>query len=133
MKKIIAPFCFVMGGLLLVLTGNAQFNYKKKAGPATTTTAKDSVVPVAPVAAPVVAIAVADPNAKPNKSIDTTLVGGFNSNARKSLRNNYGFSTNNSAKKSIQQRTPANYQNLREEDALYSEFVFDLYSELRIH
>jgi gliding motility associated protien GldN len=125
MKKIIAPFCFVMGGLLLVLTGNAQFNYKKKAGPATTTTAKDSVVPVAPVAAPVVAIAVADPNAKPNKSIDTTLVGGFNSNARKSLRNNYGFSTNNSAKKSIQQRTPANYQNLREEDALYSEFVWE--------
>ena len=128
MKKIIAPFCFVMGGLLFVLTGNAQFNYKKKAGPATTTTAKDSVAPVAPIAAPVVTtttIAVADPNVKPNKSIDTTLVGGFNSNARKSLRNNYGFSSNNNAKKSTQQRMPANYQNLREEDALYSEFVWE--------
>ena len=128
MKKYITPFCFVLGGLLMVIAGNAQggFNYKKKSAPATTTT-KDSVVPAAPVAAPAVTAApvVADPNVKPNKSIDTTLVGGFNSNARKSLRNNYGFSSSNNGKKSIQQRTPANYQNLREEDALFSEFVWE--------
>jgi len=126
MKKNITSFCFVLGGLLMVLAGNAQFNYKKKAAPGTGP-AKDTVVPAAPVAAPVVSktTAVADPNVKPNKSIDTTLVGGFNSNAKKSLRNNYGFSSSNNGKKSIQQRTPANYQNLREEDALYSEFVWE--------
>ena len=99
MKKLISPICFLLGGLLLGTAGQAQFNYKKKAGPATTNNAKDTVAP-APVEAPVVSktTSVPDPNVKPSKSIDTTLVGGFNANPKKSLRNNYGFSSGNTSK-----------------------------------
>ena len=130
MKKIITPICFLLGGLLWVATSSAQFNYKKKAAPASAPTAKDTVpaaVLVAPVAAPVVSktASVPDPNVKASKSIDTTLVGGFNANPRKSLRSNSGFSSDLNTKKTLQQRTPANYQNLRAEDALFSEFVWE--------
>jgi gliding motility associated protien GldN len=122
MKKNINPICFLLCTLLLGLTAQAQFNYKKKAAPATTAAAKDTVVP-----APVVSttITAPDPNVKPTKVIDTTMVGGFNSNQRKSLRNNYGFASSNSSKKSTQARTPINYQSLREEDALFSEFIWE--------
>jgi gliding motility associated protien GldN len=129
MKKLISPICFLLGGLLLASTGQAQFNYKKKAGPATTSNAKDSIAPIQlpSVQAPLVSktTTAPDPNVKPSKSIDTTLVGGFNANLKKSLRNNYGFSSGNTSKKSTQTRTPVNYQNLREEDALFSEFVWE--------
>ena len=66
MKKLITPICFLLGGLLLGTNGQAQFNYKKKAAPATTNNAKDSVAPV-PVQAPVVSktTSVPDPNIKP--------------------------------------------------------------------
>jgi len=130
MKKIITPICFLLGGLLWVATSSAQFNYKKKAAPASTPIAKDTVpaaVLAAPVTTPVVSktASVPDPNVKASKSIDTTLVGGFNANPRKSLRSNSGFSSDLNTKKTLQQRTPANYQNLRAEDALFSEFVWE--------
>jgi len=127
MKKTTIPFCFILGGLLMVNSGNAQgFNYKKKNAPATTV-AKDTVVTTVSLPAPVESkvAAVVDPNVKPIKSIDTTIVGGFNSNNKKSLRNINGFASNKNAGKSNQERIPPNYQNLREEDALFSEFVWE--------
>ena len=124
MKKLIFPTLFLVLALSIVNSTEAQFNYKKKAGPAT----KDTVAakPVeTPVSVPVVSTVAIDTNIKSTKTIDTTLVGGFNANYRKSLRPNYGFSTENNTRKAVQQRTPMAYENLREEDALFSEFVWE--------
>jgi gliding motility associated protien GldN len=122
MKKLIYNSCFLVIGLVLVNSATAQFNYKKKAAPAS----KDTVLPkpIEVPAAPVTQVVV-DPNVKSTKTIDTTMVGGFNANTRKSLRPNYGFSSENNKRKITQERTPLPYENLREEDALFSEFVWE--------
>ncbi|MEY4278341.1 MAG: hypothetical protein RL377_345, partial [Bacteroidota bacterium] len=77
----------------------AQFNLPKKKGAANKTT--DKVVPTSPNVEPAPVQVVpapttnnnttVDPNIKPTKVVDTTVVGGFNSNNKKSLRNNYAF------------------------------------------
>ena len=123
MKKLIFHTLFLVLALTIVNSAQAQFNYKKKAGPA-----KDTVTtkPVeASVAAPVVSTVAIDTNIKSTKTIDTTMVGGFNANNRRSLRPNYGFFSENNSRKAVQQRTPMAYENLREEDALFSEFVWE--------
>lgn len=130
MKKFPLYSTLFIAGLLVVTTSNAQFNYGAKKKPATTT-AKDTVVKqqatTAPTTAPttVTPQAVVDPNAKPTKSIDTTLVGGFNAKTKKSLRSNYAFFSETNSRKSVQQRVPLPYEKLREEDALFSEFVWE--------
>ena len=123
MKKLIYNTLFLVLALIIVNSAQAQFNYKKKAGPATKDTIANKPVEVA--AAPVASTVAIDPNIKSTKTIDTTLVGGFNANNRRSLRPNYGFTSENNSRKAVQQRTPMAYENLREEDALFSEFVWE--------
>ena len=111
----------------------AQFNLPKKKGATnkTTTEKVESNTPsveTAPVkAAPTPTTnTTTDPaNIKPSKTIDTTLVGGFNSNNKKSLRNNYAFFSETKKRRGVQERFPLPYENLREEDALFSEFVWE--------
>jgi gliding motility associated protien GldN len=127
MKKFPIYSTLFIAALLVVTTSHAQFTYGAKKKPATTVT-KDTVVKQqAPTAAPtsITPQAVVDPNAKPTKSIDTTLVGGFNAKTKKSLRSNYAFFSETNSRKSVQQRVPLPYEKLREEDALYSEFVWE--------
>lgn len=113
----------------------AQFNLPKKKGAASKTNT-DKVVPTSSAVenTPVQTIpapttkntnTLVDPNIKPTKSVDTTLVGGFNSNNKKSLRNNYAFFSESKKRKGVQERFPLPYENLREEDALFSEFVWE--------
>ncbi|MFN5253985.1 MAG: hypothetical protein ACK5BD_07625 [Chitinophagaceae bacterium] len=111
----------------------AQFNLPKKKGASTKTTT-DKVVPTSPnvetapvqvVPAPTINNNTVDPNIKPTKVVDTTVVGGFNSNNKKSLRNNYAFFSETKKRKGVQERLPLPYENLREEDALFSEFVWE--------
>jgi gliding motility associated protien GldN len=125
MKKLIFHTLFLVLALTIVNSAQAQFNYKKKAGPATKDTATGKPVELAPVPVPVVSTIAIDTNIKSTKTIDTSMVGGFNANNRKSLRPNYGFFTENNTRKAAQQRTPMAYENLREEDALFSEFVWE--------
>ena len=125
MKKLIFHTLFLVLALTIVNSAQAQFNYKKKAGPANKDTLAGKPVEVAPVSIPVVSTVAIDTNIKSTKTIDTTMVGGFNANNRKSLRPNYGFFTENNKRKAVQQRTPMAYENLREEDALFSEFVWE--------
>lgn len=66
-----------------------------------------------------------DPNAKPVKRYDTSNVGGFNSIKKVSLRANSVFSAEKNKKKSMLERTPLPYQKLREEDAIFSEYVWE--------
>jgi hypothetical protein len=124
MKKLILHSCLFVLALMIVNITSAQFNYKKKAAPA-----KDTVATKAtdiPAASPVVVSTVAiDTNVKSTKTIDTTMVGGFNANNKRSLRPNYGFFNENNNRKAVQQRRPLAYENLREEDALFSEFVWE--------
>jgi gliding motility associated protien GldN len=109
-------------------TAIAQFSNssKKKAAPVATTkdtTVKESLAAptnIAPINTPTI-----DPNVKATKTVDTSAVGGFNSKAKKSLRNNYAFASESKSRKSINERVPLNYQPLREEDALFSEFVWE--------
>ncbi len=70
-------------------------------------------------------ISVADSNIKPAKVVDTMVVGGFNSSNKKSLRNNYAFSSETKKRSSLKDRFPLPYENLREEDALFSEFLWE--------
>lgn len=125
MKKFTKYSAFVFCGLLVTLTSDAQFTYgAKKTAPVTKTA--DTVVKqkTQTVAAPVNQ-ALVDPNAKPSKSIDTAVIGGFNANTKKSLRSNYAFFSETNTRKSIQERVPLPYERLREEDALFSEFVWE--------
>ena len=124
MKKLIFHTLFLVLALAIVNSAQAQFNYKKKAGPAT----KDTIAtkPVeAPVSVPVVSTVAVDTNIKSTKTIDTTMVGGFNANNKKSLRPNYAFFSENNKRKAVQERTPLAYEHLREEDALFSEFIWE--------
>jgi hypothetical protein len=104
----------------------------RKKGQANKTT--DKVVPTSPnvepapvqvVPAPTTNNNTIDPNIKPTKVVNTTVVGGFNSNNKKSLRNNYAFFSETKKRKGVQERLPLPYENLREEDALFSEFVWE--------
>ena len=125
MKKLIFHTLFLVLALTIVNTAQAQFNYKKKAGPATKDTVAGKPVEVAPVSVPVVSTVAVDTNIKSTKTIDTTMVGGFNANNKKSLRPNYAFFSENNKRKAVQQRTPLAYEHLREEDALFSEFIWE--------
>jgi gliding motility associated protien GldN len=125
MKKLIFHTLFLVLALTIVNTAQAQFNYKKKAGPATKDTVAGKPVEVAPVPVPVVSTVAVDTNIKSTKTIDTTMVGGFNANNKKSLRPNYAFFSENNKRKAVQQRTPLAYEHLREEDALFSEFIWE--------
>ncbi len=91
MKITMKTSCMVLASLVMAMSAHAQFSYgsKKKATPV-----KDTVVtkPVTKqvvsnqlVAAPTVS------DVKPSKNIDTTVVGGFNANNKRSLRNGYAF------------------------------------------
>jgi gliding motility associated protien GldN len=65
-------------------------------------------------------------NIKPTKSFDTSLnIGSFNADNKKSLRNNYAFSSETKKRGSLKDRFPLPYENLREEDALFSEFLWE--------
>ncbi len=67
-----------------------------------------------------------DPNVKPGKSFDTSAnAGSFNYNIKKSLRNNFAFSSEIKKRGNLKARYPLPYENLREEDALFSEFLWE--------
>ena len=127
MKKNI--FLAILGlGIFLGNTATAQFSNssKKKATPAATqkdTAVKPTPTPVS--AAPAVATVNTDAEVKATKIVDTTIVGGFNAKVKKSLRNNYAFASETKTRRTIKERVPLPYQSLREEDALYSEFVWE--------
>jgi hypothetical protein len=124
MKKLLFHSYLLVLALFIVSSTSAQFNYKKKAtATKDTVAAKTAEMPVI-AAAPLSTVAI-DTNIKSTKTIDTTMVGGFNANNKKSLRPNFGFFTDNNSRKLTQQRKPMAYENLREEDALFSEFVWE--------
>jgi gliding motility associated protien GldN len=111
--------------------GQFKLPPKKKANNAGTTNNTIDSTNLAPVnikpveQAPVAAEVTYDPNAKSIIKYDTTDVGGYNANKKVSLRLNSAFSTEKSKKKSILERTPLPYQKLREEDAIFSEYVWE--------
>jgi gliding motility associated protien GldN len=130
MKKIMKTSCILFASLAMTVSINAQtgFTYgsKKKTTPAKT--AQDTVI-AKPVTKPVtnnqVVTAPTFSELKPAKIIDTTVVGGFNANNRRSLRNGYAFFSETNSRKGVKERVPLPYENLREEDALFSEFVWE--------
>jgi len=128
MKKIILPISLIVVAFFLVVNVNAQFNYKKKATKDTVATKTAEVAPTTAVNTTSTSTnkPLIDSTIKSTKTVDTVMVGGFNANNKRSLRPNYGFfNENNASRKAVQQRTPLAYQKLREEDALFSEFVWE--------
>ncbi len=122
--------CIVFASMALTLSANAQFSYGAKNKATPTKIAQDTVIkkPETKITtnentqtqtSTIVAIV------KPAKNIDTTLVGGFNANNKRSLRNGYAFFSETNARKGVKERVPLPYENLREEDALFSEFVWE--------
>jgi gliding motility associated protien GldN len=133
MKKI-SLLALVVATIFVQNKSFAQFNLPKKKGATNKTTEKTTPADPTPVqTAPVQQVpapnvnnsTLVDPNIKPSKVVDTTVVGGFNSNNKKSLRNNYAFFSETKKRKGVQERLPLPYENLREEDALFSEFVWE--------
>mgnify|MGYP000614905852 CR=1 FL=1 len=127
MKKFNIYVGFVLLGVSVLNTTQAQFNYGAKKKPATTTqgATKDTTVTPAKNAPVTTAPTTIDPNVKSVKTFDTTLVGGFNAKTKKSLRNNYAFFSETNKRKGVQEKIPLPYENLREEDALFSEFLWE--------
>jgi gliding motility associated protien GldN len=117
---------------LLQTSSFAQLNLPKKKGVNNESTIEKSVtkpiieesqLQVAPKPANKVNVI---SNIKPTKSFDTSSnVGGFNADNKKSLRNNYAFSSEAKKRGSLKARFPLPYENLREEDALFSEFLWE--------
>ena len=108
----------MLASLAMTLSANAQFSYgaKKKTTPTTAAT-KDTVI-VKPETKPVtsnqVVAAPTVSEVKPAKNIDTTVVGGFNANNKRSLRNGYAFFSETNSRKGMKERVPLPYENFRE-------------------
>ena len=127
MKKFNIYLGFVLVGMFILNTAQAQFNYgAKKKTPTNQAATKDTTVaPEKNVPVTTAPPATVDPNIKSVKTFDTTLVGGFNAKTKKSLRNNYAFFSETNKRKGVQEKIPLPYENLREEDALFSEFLWE--------
>ena len=128
MKITMKTSCMVLASLVMTISANAQFSYGAKKKTTTATSTKDTVI-TKPVTKPVtnnqVVAAPTVSDVKPTKNIDTTVVGGFNANNKRSLRNGYAFFSETNSRKGVKERLPLPYENLREEDALFSEFVWE--------
>ena len=123
MKKYQIYSSLILAILFVANPTSAQFNYGAKKKPALT--GKDTITTAIAVQDTLKKVVAFDPNVKSVKTFDTTLVGGFNAKAKKSLRNNYAFFSETNKRAGVQQRIPLPYENLREEDALFSEFVWE--------
>ena len=123
----------IIASVFLQTNSFAQFNLPKKKGATNKTTTEKvesntpgvETTPVKAAPTPTTNTTTDPANIKPSKTIDTTVVGGFNSNNKKSLRNNYAFFSETKKRRGVQERFPLPYENLREEDALFSEFVWE--------
>jgi hypothetical protein len=124
MKKTMKTSCIVLASLAMTLSANAQFSYGAKKKTTTATPATKDTVITKPVTKPVannqVVAAPTISDVKPTKNIDTTVVGGFNANNKRSLRNGYAFFSETNSRKGVKERLPLPYENLREEDPLFS-------------
>ena len=120
--------CIVLASLVMTVSANAQFSYGAKKKTTPDKSQQDTVI-AKPVTKPVtnnqVLAAPTISEVKPTKNIDTTVVGGFNANNKRSLRNGYAFFSETNSRKGMKERMPLPYENLREEDALFSEFVWE--------
>ena len=130
MKKMRFVFLsFVALTLTSASFGQFKFASKKGNTPKTNATVeKDTVIKNTPsTALPQTSTGnqVVTERSQPSKTVDTTVVGGFNANNKRSLRNNYAFFSESNKRKGVQERLPLPYENLREEDALFSEFVWE--------
>lgn len=137
-------FIFLLAVLATTQLGAQGFNLRKlkktnspavtdsaaiKAGNGSPAAATNNTDPIPAPAAPTVTLSAEEmAKIKPKKNIDTSAMdGGFNANAKKSLRNNYAFFTAEPGGKRsvVRERKPLDYQNIREDDALFSEFVWE--------
>ena len=128
MKTTMKTSCIMLAFLAMTLSASAQFSYGSKKKTTPTTATKDTVIakPVnKPITSNQVVAAPTFSDVKPAKIIDTTVVGGFNANNKRSLRNGYAFFSETNSRKGVKERVPLPYENLREEDALFSEFVWE--------
>ena len=116
--------CIVLASLAITFSANAQFSYGAKKKTTPTKSAQDTVI-AKPVNSSQVVAAPTVSEVKPTKTIDTTVVNGFNANNKRSLRNGYAFFSETNSRKGVKERLPLPYENLREEDALFSEFVWE--------
>lgn len=125
MKKIAQVGLVLFGCILFSNILMAQFSYGSKKKP--TSPIKDTVVKPSPVLPDKSknTVQVAPTEVKPIKTIDTTVVGGFNSENKRSLRNNYAFFSETNTRKGAKQKMPLAYENIREEDAMFSEFIWE--------
>ena len=95
MKITMKTSCIVLASLVMTVSANAQFSYGTKKKTTTPDKSKQDTVIAKPVTNPVtnnqvVAVPTVS-DVKPAKIIDTTVVGGFNANNKRSLINGYSF------------------------------------------
>jgi gliding motility associated protien GldN len=135
MKKNVFVIVVLMTLFVNVKQANAQFTgLKKKNGAsipaATPNNTNNTAIQNTPSANVNTGVStnttsVVNKDQKPSKTIDTALPGAFNANRKRSLKNGYAFFSETKKRTSLQERIPLPYQNLREEDAMFSEFVWE--------
>jgi len=116
MKKI---FIIGLAVSAISISANAQFGglKGKKTATVVDTTKKTGAPSVTPAVTPSASSTGVPP--KPVKSYDTTIVGGFGEVVPKSLRNE-----TLADRKTDRSKNPLDYEDLREDDWLYSEFIW---------
>ena len=119
MKKL---FLMCLAISAISFTANAQTGFGglkgKKTSTAIDTTKKPGTPSVTPAVTPISSSSAATPP-KPGKTYDTTIVGGFGEVVPKSLRNE-----TLADRKTDRSKNPLEYEHLREDDWLYSEFIW---------
>lgn len=127
MNSILKSSCISMLFFITALTANAQgFKLASKKKPADIL--KDTVIDKPMNQNTSTEKSVFNPatsDVTPKKRVDTTTVGGFNAENKRSLRSGSAFSSETISKKSNKEALVLDYQNLREEDALFSEYVWE--------
>jgi gliding motility associated protien GldN len=122
MKKVLI-FSVVIAGLAVGTTASAQFKRPTKPGTGGTTTGTGTTG-TGTTGTGTTTTGTSGGNIKPGKRVDTARAGSgkeYGGVVKPSMRSEYGFDTKNTK---VADRTPLSYEHLREEDVVFSHFIW---------
>ncbi len=118
-------FCLFLLSFATSITTNGQgFNFGSKKKPIAELS-KDTITQQLPLNGILNNNQINDTLVKPQKRVDTTIIRGFNADNKRSIRSLSAFDSETISNKRNNEALVLDYQKLREEDALFSEYVWE--------